>query len=83
MYEVYVDWHFSSTHDSGARGHGFDSLQDPGWHFRGETLISLLSDNRLKTISLTFNIVMSSRNKLYYIVFNTFAFNDFRSQTPN
>ncbi len=43
-----VEWRIGSTRDSGARGSGFDSHPDPGWHFNGKTLIPLLSDNRLK-----------------------------------
>jgi hypothetical protein len=37
-----------STQDFDAGGPGFDSHPDPGWHFNGKTLISRLSDNRLK-----------------------------------
>jgi hypothetical protein len=33
---VDVDWRIGSTHDSGARGPGFDSHPDPGWHFNGK-----------------------------------------------
>ncbi len=43
-----VEWRIGSTHNYGARGPGFDSHPDPGWHFNGKTLIPLLSDNRLK-----------------------------------
>jgi hypothetical protein len=39
-------WHIDSTHDSGARGPGFDSHPGPDG-FIG-SLIYLLSDNRLK-----------------------------------
>ncbi len=28
-----VEWRIGSTHDSGARGPGFDSDPDPVWHF--------------------------------------------------
>ncbi len=43
-----MEWCIGSTHNSGARGPGFDTHPDPGWHFNGKTLIPLLSDNRLK-----------------------------------
>jgi hypothetical protein len=43
-----VEWRIGSTHNSGARGPGFDPHPDPGWHFNRKTLIPLLSDNRLK-----------------------------------
>jgi hypothetical protein len=38
---------FGGTHDSGARGPGFDPTPKPRMAF-SEALISLLSDNRLK-----------------------------------
>ncbi len=41
-----VQWHIGSTHDSGARGPGFDSHPDPDGLIGSP--ISLLSDNRLK-----------------------------------
>jgi len=41
-----VEWRIGSTHGTGARGPGFDSHPDPDG-FNG-SLISLLSDNRLK-----------------------------------
>ncbi len=41
-----VEWRIGSTHDSGARGPGFDSHPDPDG-FIGSP-ISFLSDNRLK-----------------------------------
>jgi hypothetical protein len=37
-----------STHDSGARGLGFDLIQTKDGIFNRKTLISFLSDNRLK-----------------------------------
>ncbi len=40
---------WSGAHDSYARGPGFDSLPDPDGIY-GKTLISLVSDNRLKNI---------------------------------
>jgi hypothetical protein len=45
--EVDVEWSIGSTHDSGARGPGFDPTPKPRTAFL-ETLISLLSDNGLK-----------------------------------
>ncbi len=45
---VDVEWRISSTHDSSARGPGFDSHPDPGGIFNEKTHNSLLSDSRLK-----------------------------------
>jgi hypothetical protein len=42
------------VYNSDARRPGFDSHPDPGRHFNGKTLISLLSD--LKKISFICNI---------------------------
>ncbi len=47
-YFMDVDWRMGSTHNSDARGPGYYSHPDQGWHLNGKTLISLLSDNRLK-----------------------------------
>jgi hypothetical protein len=56
-----VEWCIGSRHDSGARGLGFDFHPNPGWHFNRKTLISLLSDSRLKkTADFIYNIMMSS-----------------------
>jgi hypothetical protein len=38
-----------STHDSGARGLGFDPTPKPRTAFFWKTLISLISDNRVKS----------------------------------
>jgi hypothetical protein len=65
---VDVEWHIGSTHDSGARGPGFDSHPDPGWHFNGKTLVPLLSDSSLKNnlIHLLFCDVKLKKKILLY-----------------
>jgi hypothetical protein len=45
--KVDVEWRIGSAHAFGVRGPGFDPTTKPRMPF-SETLISLLSDNRLK-----------------------------------
>ncbi len=55
-----VEWRIGSTHDYGARGPGFDSHPDPGWHLNGKTIIPFFQTTDLKMISFICYIEMSS-----------------------
>jgi hypothetical protein len=55
-----VEWRIGSTHDSSARGPGFDFHPDPGWHFNGNLSSPFFQTTDLKTISIICYIVMSS-----------------------
>jgi hypothetical protein len=66
-----VEWRIGSTHGSGARGPAFDYHPDPDG-FIG-SLISLLSDNRLKNnfINLLYCDVKLKKNKILLFVYRT------------
>jgi hypothetical protein len=51
---VDVEWRIGSTHDSDAKGPGFVSHPDPGWHFNGKTKPGTLGD-RSKSMTIRFD----------------------------